>query len=457
MSFPAQVIRILIASPSDVSTERELAVRTIQEWNDLNSAERQIVLLPLRWETHSAPEYGVRPQEVINKQVVDHCDILVGIFWARIGSPTGIADSGTIEEIERVAIKGKPVMLYFSKAKHDPDIIDLDQLAKLREFKKKTFPKALVESFADIIEFKDKLSKQIEIQLRTLLAEQSRDGHREKKVRPITDILLHLADPFTGADLGVAADVETTFLNISNFEKVPDYSPAAENEKTEALGKWDQVLFTSLRKSELNKNYYRQRVTNLVVRGFFSPIRFWLKNAGGIGARDVYIDLRFQCDSDSFVIARKASLPSSAPSATTSGFLLAEVHPNSPEEVMKKQGNIWNSHMDISALQPQRELSPDVELMIGAKESCIVNIQAKIFADSLPEPTIQEVTIKLVVSELKTDADEVMSQIIIPNSNADARKPSVIGEGGLLSAEIPLVSKKRSSTSSKTSKPTLKK
>ncbi len=76
MSFPAHVFRVLIASPSDVTDEREIAVRTIQEWNDLNAAERQVVILPIRWETHSAPEYGKRPLEIINQQIVDHA-----IFW----------------------------------------------------------------------------------------------------------------------------------------------------------------------------------------------------------------------------------------------------------------------------------------------------------------------------------------------------------------------------------------
>ncbi len=108
MSYAARVFRILIASPSDVNDERDIAVSTIQAWNDLNSSERQIVLLPLRWETHSAPEYNRRPQEVINRQVVDHCDLLVGVFWTRIGSPTGAAESGTLEEIERVATRENP-------------------------------------------------------------------------------------------------------------------------------------------------------------------------------------------------------------------------------------------------------------------------------------------------------------------------------------------------------------
>jgi len=90
MPYDSRTYRVLIASPSDVEDEREIAVRVIQEWNDLHSYNREIVLLPLRWETHAAPEYGVRPQEVINRQIVDNCDLLIGVFWTRIGTPTGV-------------------------------------------------------------------------------------------------------------------------------------------------------------------------------------------------------------------------------------------------------------------------------------------------------------------------------------------------------------------------------
>src|SRR5437588_520080 len=75
MAYDSRVYRILIASPSDVEEEREIAVRVIQEWNDLYSYSRKVVLLPLRWETHTAPEYGTRPQEVINRAIVDECEI----------------------------------------------------------------------------------------------------------------------------------------------------------------------------------------------------------------------------------------------------------------------------------------------------------------------------------------------------------------------------------------------
>jgi hypothetical protein len=143
MAYDSRTFRILIASPGDVEEEREIAVKVIQEWNDLNSYSRNVVLLPLRWETHTAPDYGIRPQEVINRAIVDECDLLVGIFWTRIGTPTGLADSGTLEEISRVAKLGKPIMLYFSKVGADPDRIDLSQLTRLKAFKEETYPNAL--------------------------------------------------------------------------------------------------------------------------------------------------------------------------------------------------------------------------------------------------------------------------------------------------------------------------
>src|SRR6266446_5603639 len=100
MPYDSRVYRVLIASPSDVIEEREIAIRVIQDWNNLNSHTRRLVILPLRWETHAAPEYNIRPQEAINRQIVDDCDLLIGVFWTKLGTPTGDADSGTLEEIE---------------------------------------------------------------------------------------------------------------------------------------------------------------------------------------------------------------------------------------------------------------------------------------------------------------------------------------------------------------------
>lgn len=47
---------------------------------------------------------------------MDQGDFLIGIFGNRLGTPTGAAQSGTIEEIEQFRKAGKHVALYFSTA-----------------------------------------------------------------------------------------------------------------------------------------------------------------------------------------------------------------------------------------------------------------------------------------------------------------------------------------------------
>jgi len=107
----------------------------IEAWNAAHSHTENTLLQAVYWDTHAFPEIGDRPQGVINRQLVDRCDLLIAVFWKSIGSPTGVAPSGTIEEIERFRDSGRPVMLYFSEARlpHDADTIKIDQV---REYKK---------------------------------------------------------------------------------------------------------------------------------------------------------------------------------------------------------------------------------------------------------------------------------------------------------------------------------
>jgi len=165
MAFNARVFRIFIASPSDVEEEREIITRVIQEWNDLYSYEKKTVLLPIRWETHSAPELGDRGQEFINRDLVDYADMAVGVFWTRIGTPTGKFPSGTIEEIKKLGDAGKLVMCYFSRKKPDPNFIDQKQLNRLEKFKIKTYRNGLIEHYSNSEDFKKKFTVQLQRQI----------------------------------------------------------------------------------------------------------------------------------------------------------------------------------------------------------------------------------------------------------------------------------------------------
>jgi hypothetical protein len=161
MSYQTTTYRILIASPSDLTLARKAITEVIYRWNGVNSDYYKVSLLPVKWETDAAPEVGDRPQEIINRQLVKNCDILIGIFWTRIGTKTIKAESGTVEEIKYFIKMNKPVMIYFSSEPIDPKKIDSEQKKRLDKFEKEIKKIALVENYKSISELKDKLDRQL--------------------------------------------------------------------------------------------------------------------------------------------------------------------------------------------------------------------------------------------------------------------------------------------------------
>jgi hypothetical protein len=167
--FDARVYKVLVASPGDVDEERQAITEVISKWNDLNSESEKVVLLPVKWETHSAPLMGDRAQSVINKQLVASCDMVIGVFWTRLGSPTGASESGTTEEIDWFIDNNLPVMLYFSSRPIEPSKIDIAQYTALKEFEKRMQKIGLTGSYTNIADLKEKLLNQISINVRNLL------------------------------------------------------------------------------------------------------------------------------------------------------------------------------------------------------------------------------------------------------------------------------------------------
>jgi|GEM_PF-3235293 len=168
MPYRATVYRVVVGSPSDVAEERLAARDTIYSWNDHNSQRFGAVMLPVLWETHSTPEIGDQPQAIINRQIIDDGHILVCLFWTRVGTPTSEAQSGTIEEIERFAKSGKPVMIYFC-TRAFPQNVDLDQLSGLRDFKDQIRRRGLVDEFGSTTELVQRLQRHLTTTIERLM------------------------------------------------------------------------------------------------------------------------------------------------------------------------------------------------------------------------------------------------------------------------------------------------
>lgn len=122
MAKQVSVLSVFVASPDDVSEEREALEQVIRELNHLWSMSKSIRLELIRWETHAYPSVGVDAQAVINEQIGDSYDIFIGILWKKFGTPTGRACSGTEEEFNRAYERYKEnpsklrIMFYFKTA-----------------------------------------------------------------------------------------------------------------------------------------------------------------------------------------------------------------------------------------------------------------------------------------------------------------------------------------------------
>jgi hypothetical protein len=374
MAYDARVYRILIASPSDVEDEREMAARVIQDWNDLNSYNRNITLLPLRWETHAAPEYPTRPQEVINRAIVDECDLLVGIFWTRIGSPTGVADSGTIEEIQRVGRAGKPIMLYFSRVEIDPENIDTEQFEKLKAFKKTTFPQGLVEGYKKLMEFRDKFSRQLEIKVRDLHRNDSegKDSLFMKFVSTENGELI--ASPLTH---------RYESIHISNFPEIPKAS----------LDKIKLIV------DQANRNEIS------------FPIAMAIENCSSSGIRHLYIELELSASSENVEITTPNTLVALSEIAPIyRSFLPAVLLPSKFERDIEAKFDLnrvqktskgWRMSCEWDAIQPQRVRLIKPVVYVYSPQSSQIIINAKIFADTFADPLV--LTAELKMEAIKTD------------------------------------------------------
>ncbi len=69
MAYQSVVFQVMIASPGDVAKERQIIKDVLNEWDYIHPLDKHIFLMPVGWETHSAPLMGERPQAIINKQI----------------------------------------------------------------------------------------------------------------------------------------------------------------------------------------------------------------------------------------------------------------------------------------------------------------------------------------------------------------------------------------------------
>ena len=141
---------VFIASPGDVSDSRSSVRHAAERINRLVAKDNGFLLEPIGWED-IPPGKGKRAQDIINPYV-DAASIFIGILHRRFGQPTGIAESGTEEEYNRIEQRWKndeprPEVLIYFKIPNKQLVDHGEQLQKVLAFKERLRKTCLYKEF----------------------------------------------------------------------------------------------------------------------------------------------------------------------------------------------------------------------------------------------------------------------------------------------------------------------
>lgn len=161
--FQANCYNVMIVSPSDVSKEREIVKDGLYRWNELNSRFHNIVFSVLGYNINAHADSGIHPQESINHQLLQQADLIIAIFWTKLGTPTTEYSSGSVEEITKHIQQGKKALIYFSNKQISPNGFDLEQYQRLQQYKKSIQFSTFYKDFSSEEEFEKLLNNDIQL------------------------------------------------------------------------------------------------------------------------------------------------------------------------------------------------------------------------------------------------------------------------------------------------------
>lgn len=151
----ATVLSLFLAGANDVATEHAVIREVVQDWNAQHGSALAAYITVTSWRDAVYPQGGAEPQAIINRQILDSADIVVGVFWTRFGTPTSTAGSGTEEELERSIAAGKKVLVYFSDRPVAPSALDANEYQRVLAFRTKYSTRGLYSVISDIDSFRE--------------------------------------------------------------------------------------------------------------------------------------------------------------------------------------------------------------------------------------------------------------------------------------------------------------
>jgi hypothetical protein len=177
-------INLFISCPGDIVEELNSIEVIVKEINKTFGKFSNFVIQIVHWNEDTYTDMGEDGQEIINNQI-DY-DILIGILWMKLGTPTKRDKSGTVEEINRaINNPDKQQLIYFKTAPpSNLNSINTSELNDIILFKKELSEKLLYKEFDSI----EKFETLFRLNLSSLIKDKFID--EQKSIQKTTEVIL---------------------------------------------------------------------------------------------------------------------------------------------------------------------------------------------------------------------------------------------------------------------------
>ena len=147
MPIESTVYHVLLAMPSEIDAERQVAKDVLLDWNASTGRQQNIHLAPV----------DANHVDVSRSDLADDIDIVLGAFWTTVGDgPTGGAS--VADTVKRLAIEDDlPAMIGFSERDIPTNQLDPDQYERLQDFRDECRATGYF-TYVDRAEFEEQLS-----------------------------------------------------------------------------------------------------------------------------------------------------------------------------------------------------------------------------------------------------------------------------------------------------------
>lgn len=170
MPVAKTLFTVLLSSPSDVEPERKIVSNIVDEINEIHKNSRFGLILKT-WDKDVSPSLIMKNgQNLIDLEFnYEQADLLIGVFYKKLGTPVLDSESGTVHEINNAinsyVKKSTPdIKLYFKRVNislSDTDERDIEQYSKLVNKKREYMKLGIVQEFNNTKEFENMCRKHL--------------------------------------------------------------------------------------------------------------------------------------------------------------------------------------------------------------------------------------------------------------------------------------------------------